>query len=83
MSHGGGGGMRRGGGGGMHHGGGMGGGFLHPYLENCTISVGYAGFGPGGPPRNMPPMGMGGGYMQEQITTTQVEFFSQIFIFLL
>jgi heterogeneous nuclear ribonucleoprotein K len=51
-----------GGGGGMHHGGGMGGG------------VGYAGFGPGGPPhRNMPPMAMGGGgFMQEQVTTTQV-----------
>uniref|UniRef100_A0A915LTD3 K Homology domain-containing protein n=1 Tax=Meloidogyne javanica TaxID=6303 RepID=A0A915LTD3_MELJA len=35
--------------------------------------VGYAGFGPGpGGPRGPPPMGMGGGYMQEQVTTTQV-----------
>ena len=39
------------------------------------MSVGYAGFGPGGPqPRGMPgaPMGMPGGFMQEQVTTTQV-----------
>ncbi|KAF7632925.1 hypothetical protein Mgra_00007704 [Meloidogyne graminicola] len=59
------GGGRRGGGGGGSGGGGM--------RHHGGGGVGYAGFGPGGPPRGgPPPMAMGGGYMNEQVTTTQV-----------
>lgn len=45
--------------------------------------MGYAGFGPGGPPppRGMPgpTMGMPGSFMQEQVTTTQVLLIIHIF----